>query len=64
MATFRGRLKPDDPIWRTGFLIMHPKPFSPGGKKPGTKTPDQKPQPKEVNKREMGYLLDSGNPKM
>jgi hypothetical protein len=36
MAIFRGPLKPDDPLYRTGFLIMHPRPYSPGGKKPGT----------------------------
>ena len=37
MAIFRGPLKPDDPLLRKIFLIMHPNPFNPGGGKPGTK---------------------------
>jgi hypothetical protein len=36
MAIFKGSLKPGDPLLRTNFLIMHPTPYSPGGKKPGT----------------------------
>jgi hypothetical protein len=46
MAIFRGPLKPDDPLYRTSFLIMHPKPYNPGGKKPGTNSPtEQSPKP-------------------
>jgi hypothetical protein len=46
MAIFKGRLKPDDPLWRTGFLIMHPQPYSPGEKKPEIDSP-AKPEPRE-----------------
>jgi hypothetical protein len=53
MVTFRGSLKPDDPLLRTNFLIFHPTPYNPGGEKPGTDTQaeppkdDQPPQPKK-----------------
>ena len=39
MVTFRGRLKPDDPLYRTGFLIFHQNPYSPGLGKLGNNLP-------------------------
>jgi hypothetical protein len=45
-ANFRYGLKPDDPLLRTGFLIMHPNGYNPGGKKPGTNSQaEQSPKP-------------------
>ena len=35
MFTFKGPLPPDDPLLRRGFVVMHSKPYSPGGEGPG-----------------------------
>jgi hypothetical protein len=44
-ATFRGPLKPGDPLLRMSFVVTHPNdPFKSGGKKPGKNTPATSPQ--------------------